>query len=925
VIDARPFDDSQPGCPSLGLGRDELVAAVEQAAEAIVVTDTAGTIRYVNPAFSTLTGYSPVEAVGQNPRILRSGRQAPEYYAALWQTIGRGQVWSGVLVNRRKDGSEYPEEMTITPVRDAGGVVTSFIAIKQDVTDRNRAEASLREREAEYRLLLDSSQEAICGSDLDGRCTFANPAAARLLGLPVERIVGADLHALWHHSRPDGSGYPVDECRIRRAVVRGETLCADDELFWRADGTPFPVACRSHPVERDGRLVGAVVTFADVSERRRAEDHRRRSEEWFRAAFQDAPFPMTITTPDGEFVQVNAAFRDLVGYSETELLAMGWQGLTHPDDLDACRRGAARLASGQCGWAEIAKRYLHKDGRTIWAQVKVSVVREAATGSLRFITHIQDVSAHRAAECERQQAESALRDSEERVRQITDNIREAFWLMDAETGRMEYISAAYEAIWGRTRESLYDGTEPWPDTLHPADLPRMREARIAPALADAMEEEYRIVRPDGSVRWIRDRASPVRDASGRVVRIAGAAEDITERRQLEAQLRQSQKMESIGQLAGGIAHDFNNILGAISGHTELALMDVEARADVVTNLEAVRGAMHRAADLVRQILAFSRQQSPERHIVSVGSAVQDAIRLLRASIPSSVRITTTIDPATPAICADATEIHQVVMNLVTNAWQAMDAREGLIEIAVGPYDGDGGTAPQHIGIREGPYAMLTVRDTGPGMDAQTLERIFDPFFTTKAPGRGTGLGLSTVHGIIKSLAGTVLVDSVPGAGSTFRVLLPAAESAGATDLAVAPGVPAGQGERVLFVDDEEALTRLGASMLTRLGYTVEACADPLRAFDKIANASERFDLVITDLTMPGANGLKVAGFAHDLCPHLPIILTTGNPTSLTAEDIGRCGIIEVLAKPVSMRLLGEAVHRALSRRGARCHGTCAGS
>jgi signal transduction histidine kinase/ActR/RegA family two-component response regulator len=433
--------------------------------------------------------------------------------------------------------------------------------------------------------------------------------------------------------------------------------------------------------------------------------------------------------------------------------------------------------------------------------------------------------------------------------------------------------------------------------------------------AGTYDEEYRIVRPDGSIRWIRDRASPVRNLAGDVYRIVGVAEDITTRKKLEGQFHQAQKMEAFGILAGGIAHDFNNILTAIIGYTELSQMLLEENPEKVReHLRAVLQATSRATDLVRQILTFSRQRQPERRPIQLQPVVAESLKLLRSTIPSTIEFDTSLATDAPTVLADATQIHQVLMNLCTNAWHAMKERSGRLQVKLEKSTVDVAYAATQPRLRPGVYARVSVSDTGCGMDQATLQRIFEPFFTTKPPGEGTGLGLAVVHGIMESHEGAVSVYSQPGEGTVFHLYFPA--HAGKTTVAAAKKgpVPRGNGERVLFVDDEELLARLGQKTLTALGYEVEVATQPAAALAMVRADPQRFALVVTDHTMPGMTGLYLASQLLQIRPGLPIILMTGYSPLLTSARVEAAGIRQLLLKPTTIQLMGASVHAALSAK-----------
>jgi CheY-like chemotaxis protein len=386
-------------------------------------------------------------------------------------------------------------------------------------------------------------------------------------------------------------------------------------------------------------------------------------------------------------------------------------------------------------------------------------------------------------------------------------------------------------------------------------------------------------------------------------------EDVAKREKLEQQLRQAQKLEAIGTLAGGIAHDFNNILAGIIGFADLAGQDAADPAAVRRDIAEVLKASERARVLVRQILVFSQRQEQERHPMQLHPVIDEALGLLRATIPKTVEIAADLDGSSPTVLADATQIHQVVTNLVTNAWQAIGDRAGRIDVVLQAFDVDADSARTHPDLRPQRYARLTISDNGSGMDAATLERIFEPFFTTKDPGRGTGLGLAVVHGIMRANDGACTVYSQPGKGTSFRLYFPALErEALIADETVAP-VITGHGERILFLDDEPALAALGATFLTRLGYEPVVETDAARAIERFA--SENFAAVVTDLTMPQMSGLDVGRQLLQIRPDLPLILTTGYNAALNAERVRSLGFRELLLKPYNIRALAKALHEAL--------------
>jgi len=420
------------------------------------------------------------------------------------------------------------------------------------------------------------------------------------------------------------------------------------------------------------------------------------------------------------------------------------------------------------------------------------------------------------------------------------------------------------------------------------------------------------VRKDGRQIDVSLSISPIKDVAGKIVAASTIVRDITERKRLEMQMRQAQKMEAIGTLAGGIAHDFNNLLTTIGGYTELAGDAVAKDGAAWHNLQEVLAATRRAKDLVRQILTFSRRRELEQKPIALQPIVREAMRLLRASLPATIEIRQQIDPDCGTVLADPTQMHQVLMNLCANAGYAMRERGGLLEVCLDVVDGDAEFAIRYPGLAIGPHARLTVRDTGPGMPPSVRERIFDPFFTTKGPGEGTGLGLAVVHGIITSHRGVITVDSAPGLGTRFEVFLPRLEAPEFATTRAEPPIRGGT-ERILFVDDEPLLTHLWDRMLRGIGYSVLSCTDGLEALEIFRATPEAFDVVITDQTMPKITGEELARELLRLRPDLPIILCTGFSHTMTEEKAKAMGIRAYLTKPLARRDFDQAIRRVLGQ------------
>lgn len=468
--------------------------------------------------------------------------------------------------------------------------------------------------------------------------------------------------------------------------------------------------------------------------------------------------------------------------------------------------------------------------------------------------------------------------------------------------RIQYVNPAFERITGYPRaEAVGEHIRLLGSGENPAGLFCDLEERVA----DGEPWSGHLVnrRKDGSLYEEECTISPVRDDRGHIVNYVAVKRDVTAEVRLEKQLRQSQKLEALGTLAGGIAHDFNNVLTPILGYTEMAVDDLPPDSRVREGLGRVLAAAERARDLVKQILAFSRRAEQERHPLRLGDLVRETLQLVSATLPKTIAIRSTIDDGVGPVVADATQLHQVLLNLCTNAWHAMGDEGGVLEVTLDAAEGTV-SAP---GV---PHARLTVRDTGCGMSAEVLDRIFEPFFTTKAVGEGTGLGLAAVHGIVRSHGGSVAVESEPGRGSAFQVFLPLASAAQGESRPPSGPPPRGT-ESILFVDDEEAIAELGRRSLESLGYRVVATTSSVKALDLFRREPQRFDAVVTDQAMPELTGANLARELLAMRPGLPIVLCTGFSRSVTLEAAKELGVRRFLPKPATLAELGRAVREAL--------------
>ncbi len=506
--------------------------------------------------------------------------------------------------------------------------------------------------------------------------------------------------------------------------------------------------------------------------------------------------------------------------------------------------------------------------------------------------------------------EEALQKSEERFRFVLENVKDAVWSADL-SGQYVFLSPVMTHIYGRPLSEMMDNPNFWIEATHPDDQAAVRASHEALLRDGHIELEYRIINADGRVCWISDRKTILRDEHGVFSRMAGILSDITDRKQIEAQLLQSQKMQAIGTLAGGIAHDFNNILSVIIGYTELAREEYQNEKQQQHLQKTLDGAK-RAKNLVKQILTFSRQDGHEKKPLDIKVLLKEAVKFLRSSIPATVEINQHITDEDCNIMADPTQMHQVIMNLCTNASHAMKEAGGTLKIELANLELAKDEIPNHPELQPGHYVKLTVSDTGYGIDADNIQKIFDPFFTTKSVDEGTGLGLSVVYGIVKNHGGAINVYSEQGKGAAFHVYLPKIIQTETMEEDTGKPVIGGT-ERILFVDDEPALVDIGTRMLSSLGYQVTGVLSSVDALDMISKEPQSFDLVITDMTLPKMTGIDLSRKLLQIRPDIPIILCSGIKDPETDAQARSLGIKAYLTKPLTRKELAHAMREVLGK------------
>ncbi len=648
---------------------------------------------------------------------------------------------------------------------------------------------------------------------------------------------------------------------------------------------------------------------AEIKERKQSQEALRESEERFRAAFDSAQDCVLIWDKDYNYLYANQAAIDHVGTTPDKVVGKNIRdGLGHVpafmrlwmSRVDAVFESGKRLRVQDK--QEMQGRLYHTDSI-------LSPVRDADGKTVSVCVVYRDVTELRLAE-------KALHDEKAFTETALNAQRDTFFLFAPDTGKAIRWNKAFRDVSGYSDEDI--ARMPAPEAYYgPEDMERAA-AFVRKVLETGTGRiELELIRKDGRGIPTEYDVSVIHDAAGAPQYIVSVGRDVSERRRteaekaaLEARLRQSHKMEAVGTLAGGIAHDFNNILGIILGNAELAMDDVPEWNPARRHLGEIRKASMRARDVIRQLLSFSRRSEQEKKPVSFASIVKESLKLIRASIPTSIDIRQQIDDHAPMILADATQVHQVVINLCTNAAHAMAENGGVIDVRLDAAEIDDAMTSRYKDVTPGNFVQLTVSDTGHGIPPEIKDRIFDPYFTTKEVDKGTGMGLAVVHGIVKNHGGAVSVYSEIGKGTTFRILFPAVDRAAAEIKTAARAVPAGR-ERILFIDDEKDLLDMGKEMLERLGYRVTVQASPTAALTLFASRPDQFDLIITDMTMPRMTGDVLVKEMRKIRPEIPVILCTGFSEKIDAETAAAMGIDRYIEKPLNRRALGEAVRAVL--------------
>jgi len=870
-----------------------LSTALESTANGVVITDVDGSIAWVNNAFEKMTGYRGAEIKGQNLRILKSGKQDSAFYRALWETIAAGNVWTGELINKKKDGVLYTDETTITPLRNTKGEVTNFIAIKQDITERKRAEEQLRLSDE----IIKKTNALILSANANGEVTYASPSVKTILGYDPAEVLG---DGWWLSTREDNR--ERDQARMETArAASGEIPLAEaayETKLKSKDGETHWILWQDARGAHE-ELIGV---GQDISERKRAEEALLYEQSLLRAIMDNMPDNIYFKDKESRFLRISRSQAnhfnlgdptEAVGKTDFDFFSGEHARPAFEDEQKIIESGIALVG--------VEEKESWPDGHETWVSTTKVPLQDAHGQIIGTFGISRDITGLK-------RSEQALRESEEKYRSLFErNLAATF--VSTPSGKLIDCNPAYVQMFGF--ESYEQAKSTNMSRLY-ADL-KERERLLNTVQSNQKAEniQLKMVKLDSTPMYVIANAVGKFDEQGKLIQKTGYLIDDTKRHRLERELIQSQKLESLGILAGGIAHDFNNILGILMGHVSLLVRVQDDPELHKTSLDAIDTALKRGSGLVRQLLTFARKTDSQFDSVFINDTVKELLKLLRETLPKSIESVAEFGSQIPAIFADAGQLHQVLLNLCVNARDAMPAG-GKLRIRTTVVEARE-ILQRFSQAASEKYVAIEVQDTGTGMDEATKTRIFEPFFTTKETGKGTGLGLAVAFGVIQTHKGFIDVQSELGKGTTFRVYLPIEAHQPEKKSVVKvkfEDSPSGT-ETILFVEDEPLLYETSQIALVSKGYKVLYAKNGLEAIEMYRNHYSEIQLVLTDMDLPKLGGEQLVRELLEINPKLKIIFASGYVEPEVKAKVLASGAKAFLPKPYEPATLLAKVREIL--------------
>jgi len=774
----------------------------------------------------------------------------------------------------------------------------TYEKLKQRVKELEKKVAERGQMDDPVQLLssaIAQSSEGIAIVDLDGKLKYLNDAFAKMHEYSVKELIGKNL-SIFHTLQQMPSVEAANKQLKKTGSFKGE--------IWHVtcDGTEFPTLMHNSLLRNEiGNPMGILMILTDITNLKEKEALLK-SAKMYRLLAENATDIILTRDMNFNLTYVSPSIEKFTGYSVEEYMALpNFHTMTPASKTLINKTFEEELKLEAQGHADPSRirtleiEMIRKDSSLVWVEVTVNFIRNQTGQPVGILGISRDIT-------ERKQTQEALLKNEEKYREIFENIQDVYYETTID-GTILELSPSIENISQYKRKELI-GKSAYDIYTHP----EQRNELISMLFTKGKAHDFEIflTDKDGSQHPCTINVVLIKNEQGNPIKFIGSLRDISKRKELEAQLRHAQKMESIGTLAGGIAHEFNNILGIILGNAELGVDDVPDGSLAKECLDEIRSASLRASDVVQQMLSFARKNLIELEPVNLTPIIKDCLRLLRSSIPATIEISQDISCEVDTVFADPTQMSQVLMNLCTNAAHAMGENGGVLEVTLKNIEFE--KQDEELEVKSGCYVALTVSDTGHGIEPEIADQIFDPYFTTKEV--GTGMGLSVVHGIVKSCHGVITVQSEPGKGSMFQVLLPVFESEIQQKAREPEALPIGN-EKILFIDDEESIVKMVRRILERLGYQVETRTNPVEALELFRSGPDRFDLVITDMTMPKIAGEKLVKEILNIRANMPIILCTGYHEKISEEKTGELGVKALVLKPFVVRDFTLTVRKVL--------------
>ncbi len=885
----------------------------------LAVIDSSGVIRIVNATWRNFSkGHAlqdPDCALGQNyleiceKAVGEGAEQAHKVAAGIRQVLANELPQFSCLYPCHTDEEKRWFRLRVFPLSPTvGGAVIYHANVTDTVLSEEAAQkGELKYLEADRQLssalramqaVMEHSLDAICTFDAEGRFVQVSAGCEKIWGYTADELIGSSyldwvVEEDWERTR-----------HVATEIMGGQATRNFENRYRRKDGTIATVMWSANWSEADRSMfcVARDVTEsrASAEERKRKEEELRLSEERFASAFEYAMIGKALVSPEGRFLKVNLSLCNLTGYTPEELYARTFQDITHPDDLETDLQYVRQMLADEIQHYQMEKRYFHKLGHIVWALLSVSLVRDSARQPLYFISQIQDIT-------ERKSTEQKL------VQQATliDQARDAIIQRDLELNIL---------FWNKGAERLYGWTADEAIGRNASDLMcrggsgRQHEIKQLVLAQGEWTGELQHLTKDGHLVTVESRWTLLRDDKGQPESLLSIISDITERKRMEAHLLRAQRIESIGTLAGGIAHDLNNLLAPIVMGVELLkLFGLTGQSlEIVNNIER---SAKRGANLVRQVLSFARGEEGARLAVYVGDVINEIESIFHNTFPKNITLQTKVAQDLWLITGDPTQINQVVLNLCVNARDAMPDG-GTLSISVENVVLDAQQAALRPSVAAGRYVSVVVGDTGCGIPREIIDKIFDPFFTTKELGKGTGLGLATCLGIVRSHGGFMNVYSEVGQGSTFKLYLPARpeEVPASSDSSIDEEWPRGNGECILLVDDEPSILNLTRQTLEAFGYRVLTADDGAKAVSVFALNRDKISLVLTDMMMPVMDGPATIVALREIEPKLKIVAASGLNANGNVAKAATAGVSHFLSKPYTTKSLLVTLRNVLREK-----------